>query len=50
MSNLNRDTLLNLGFLDVAKWELSGEEIAYHLDAERAVAFDLLRYPRGDMA
>lgn len=42
MANLNRDTLLNLGFLDVAKWEWSGEDIAYHLDGERAAANQVL--------
>jgi hypothetical protein len=42
MSNLNRETLLNLGFLDVAKWRLSGEEIACDLDGERAAANQVL--------
>jgi hypothetical protein len=41
-SNLDRDTLLNLGFLDVAKWRLAGEEIAYDLDGERAAANQVL--------
>lgn len=42
MTSLNRETLLNLGFLDVGRWELSNDEIAYHLDGERAVTNGVL--------
>jgi hypothetical protein len=42
MSNLNRDTLLNVGFLDVGRWELSGEEITYTLDGDRIAANEVL--------
>jgi hypothetical protein len=42
MSDLNKDTLLNLGFVDIAEWRLSGGEIDYHLHGERAGASELL--------
>src|SRR3954451_9448298 len=42
MPDLTRETLLNVGFVDVAAWHLSGEDINYELDGERAQANEVL--------
>lgn len=34
MSSLNSEILLNLGFVDVGKWEALGNYIGYHLDGQ----------------
>ncbi|MDR7225386.1 GIY-YIG nuclease family protein [Aminobacter aminovorans] len=39
---LNAEVLLNLGFVDVGNWQLSGNVIAYKLDGEHAVANQVL--------
>ncbi|RVC61092.1 GIY-YIG nuclease family protein, partial [Mesorhizobium sp. M2A.F.Ca.ET.046.02.1.1] len=38
MSTLNSEILLNLGFVDVGKWEPSGDYITYRLDGENSDA------------
>lgn len=39
---LNAEVLLNLGFVDVGKWQPSGDFIAYQLDGEDAAANQVL--------
>lgn len=39
---LNAEVLLNLGFVDVGRWELSGDFIAYEFDGEDADANQIL--------
>jgi hypothetical protein len=36
MLDLNKETLLAAGFVDVAAWHLAGEGLVYKLDGERA--------------
>ena len=42
MTDLTRDILHALGFVDLAVWQRSGEHINYRLDGERASANELL--------
>lgn len=42
MSALNADMLLNLGFVDVAQWELTEGHLAYHVNGERTSANELI--------
>jgi hypothetical protein len=42
MSNLNSETLLNLGFVDVAAWTVSDDALSYQLDGPHAESNQLL--------
>ena len=39
---LTAEVLLNLGFVDVGRWQPSGDFIAYHLDGDDAAANEVL--------
>ena len=41
---LNAEVLLNLGFVDIGKWQPNGDYINYQLDGENASANEALLY------